>query len=108
MVQLRSTIGPHRELCMATKYFDISKFSHVAGEDMLLFGTEGIQLQIINVFDGQSGFGHRTELSALRKMMEILQSESPKWSRTELMVIKQLCESMSKYVWVPSLRDETN
>ena len=107
MVQLAAEASPIREVPKPTQYFDISKYSDVNGEDILLFDYEGVKLQVMNVYDVGMGFGHRTELSALRKLIQMLQNETPKWSSTELVVITEFCElvtkdSLSEYVYLLS------
>ena len=77
-----------------SRYFEVSKFSTVLGEDMLFFDVDGLELQIINVYDVGLGFGRRIEISALRKSMEVLQGDSPKWSDLELVAMSEFSESI--------------
>ena len=92
-MELTSAVDQDCDVLNLPRYFQISQFSSVDGEDMLLFDSEGFRLQIINVYDGGMGFGRRTELSALRKMVNMLQSGIPKWTETELMMMTEFFES---------------
>ena len=92
MVQLSAESEHHGDVNIIPQYFQITQFSEVAGEDILMFNPQGVHFQIYKVYDGGLGFGHRIELSALRKMKQMLQNGVPQWTETELMVIKELYE----------------
>lgn len=64
-----------------------------SGDNTILWNDAGSQLQIMNIYPNGMGFGHRTEISTLRKMTEMLLNGVPQWHKTELMIMRAFYES---------------
>lgn len=84
---------------MQPRYLPISMCSNGFNQNMFLFVENESKLQITNIYDGGMGFGRRVEISALRKLLQMLQNGAPKWTQAEMMMIKEYYDSIhTEYV----------
>ena len=78
---------------ISSSFRSLTVFTNTSSNETLLWKDAGSQLQIMNIYPYGIGFGHRTEISTLRKMKEMLLNGVPQWYKTELMMLRALYES---------------
>lgn len=96
ILQLTADIIANHELQDGFRYVPISQYTNAAGEDILISTGQRDQFQIVNIYNHGLGFGLRTEISAIRKMQQMLQNGNPQWGEMELLMMEELCRLSRK------------